>query len=103
MHNLVINSKLTPSIIDHKDADATTAVRERVVQSRPQSTLVQHAQTLLDIASLGHGNDASVIAKVQDTILLEDRAEHVLDNDTWRWVADEGRLFLKLFGEEINA
>jgi hypothetical protein len=34
--------------------------------------------------------------------LLEDWAEHGLDNDTWAWVRDERGLFMQLLGEEIN-
>jgi len=57
---------------------------------------------LLDIASLGHGNDGTVLTDVKNTVLLEDRAEHVLDDDGWCRVGDETRLLMKLLGEEIN-
>jgi hypothetical protein len=35
-------------------------------------------------------------------VLLEDRAEHVLDNDRGSRVGDEARLLVELLGEEIN-
>ena len=41
--------------------------------------------------------------KVEDSVLLEDGAEHGLDDNTWAWVGDEGRLFVQLLGEEVNA
>lgn len=33
--------------------------------------------------------------------MLENGTEHALDDDGWRWVGDEARLFMKLLGEEI--
>jgi len=57
---------------------------------------------LLDIASLGHGNDGTVLTDIKNTVLLEDRAEHVLDNDGWCRVGDEARLLMELLGEEVN-
>jgi hypothetical protein len=44
----------------------------------------------------------SAILEIKDSILLEDRAKHSLDNNTWAWVGDERRLFMQLLGEEIN-
>ena len=57
---------------------------------------------MLDIASLGHGNDGTVLTDVKNTVLLEDRAEHVLDNNGWPRVGDEARLLMELLGEEVN-
>jgi hypothetical protein len=54
-----------------------------------QLALVKNGKTLLDITSLGHGDDATIITNVQDTVLLEDRTDHVLNNHGWRWVADK--------------
>jgi hypothetical protein len=44
----------------------------------------------------------SAILEIEDTILLEDRTQHSLDDNTWAWVGDEGRLFMQLLGEEVN-
>ena len=40
--------------------------------------------------------------KIKNPVLLEDRAKHSLDNNTWTWVGDERRLFMQLLSEEIN-
>jgi hypothetical protein len=40
--------------------------------------------------------------EIKDTVLLEDRAKHGLDDNTWAWVRDERRLFMQLLSEEIN-
>jgi hypothetical protein len=34
--------------------------------------------------------------------LLEDWAEHVLDDNRWGRVGDEAGLFMELLGEEVN-
>jgi len=57
---------------------------------------------LLDITSLGHANNGTVVSQVQDSVLLEDWAEHALDDDRGLWVAYEGRLFVKLSSEQVN-
>jgi hypothetical protein len=42
------------------------------------------------------------ILEIENTVLLEDRAEHGLDDDTWGWVGDERGLFVQLLGEEVD-
>ena len=41
--------------------------------------------------------------EIKNSVLLEDWAEHSLNNDAWAWVGDERRLFMQLLGEEINS
>ena len=41
--------------------------------------------------------------EIENTVLLEDGAEHGLDDDTWAWVGDERGLFVQLLGEEVDA
>ena len=57
---------------------------------------------MLDIARLSHGDNAAIIADIEDTVLLEDWAEHVLDNDRGRGVRDKAGLLVELLGEEID-
>jgi len=102
MDDLVIDSHLLTIVIDDKNADTATAIVERLSQAGEEIALVKDRKTLLDIASLGHGNDVTVFTDVKNTVLLEDRAEHVLDNDGWCRVGDEARLLMELLGEEVN-
>ena len=81
MDDLVVHGELTPSIIDDQYTNTATAVGEGVIESRPQSTLINDWKTLLHIASLGHGNNTAVVANVENAVLLENGAEHVLDDD----------------------
>ena len=74
MDDLVVHGELTSSIIDDQYTNAAAAIGEGVIESRPQSTLINDWKTLLHIASLGHGNNAAVIANVKDTVLLENGA-----------------------------
>ena len=84
--DLVVDSKLATLIIDDEDTNTATTVVEGVRETVQQVALVDDGKALLDVASLGHGNDAAVIADVKDTVLLEDGAEHVLDDDRGRRV-----------------
>lgn len=89
MDDLEVDGKLTALIADDKDANAATAVVEGVDEAVEQAALVEDGKTLLDVASLSHGNDTAVVADVKNAVLLEDGTDHVLDDDRWAWVADE--------------
>ena len=103
VNDLVVNSHLHAIIVDDKDTDAASAIVERLCETGHEGALVEDGKALLDIARLGHGNDTTILTDVENTVLLEDRAEHVLDNNRRAGVADEGRLFVKLLGEEVDA
>lgn len=101
MDDLHVNGELVAVVVEDKDADAATAGLERVVQTRPEVGLVDDGQALLDITSLGHGNDVAV-GHVEDAVLLEDRAEHGLDDNAGGRVGDERGLLVQLLGEEVH-
>ncbi|KAK6428641.1 hypothetical protein LTR95_015211, partial [Oleoguttula sp. CCFEE 5521] len=103
VHNLVVNSELTPVIIDDKDPHTATTIVEAVGQTAEKLALVKDGQTLLDIAGLSHGDDATVIADVKNAVLLEDRTEHVLHDNRRARVADEAGLLMELLAEEVDA
>ena len=88
--NLVVDSHLHTIVIDDEDADAATAVVKGLCQAGEETALVKDGKALLDITTLGHGDNAAVLADVENTVLLEDRTEHVLDDDRWRGVGDKG-------------
>lgn len=44
----------------------------------------------------------NAILEIEDAVLLEDRAEHGLDDNTWAGVGDERGLFMQLLGEEVD-
>lgn len=58
---------------------------------------------MLDVPSLGHGDDTAIITDIKNTVLLKDRAKHVVDNDRWSRVRYETRLFVKLLSEEVDS
>jgi hypothetical protein len=100
--NLVVNSELLAFIVDDEDANAAAAVVERLGQTVKEAALVEDGKALLDITSLGHGDDATILTDVKNTVLLEDRAEHVLDHDRGSRVGDEAGLLMELLGEKVN-
>jgi hypothetical protein len=42
------------------------------------------------------------ISEVKNTVLLEDRTQHGLNDDRRAWVRDERRLFMQLLSEEVD-
>jgi hypothetical protein len=102
VHDLVVDSHLETIVVDDEDADAAPAVVERLGQTSDETALVEDGKALLDIARLSHGNNATILTDVKDAVLLEDGAEHVLDNDGGGRVGDEARLFMELLGEEVD-
>lgn len=99
--DLVVDGELTALVADDQNADGATAVVEAVGETLEQAALVDDRETLLDITGLGHGDDAAVIANVEHAVLLEDWADHVLDDDRRGRVADERRLLVQLLGEQV--
>lgn len=73
-----------------------------LLQLGPEITLVNNLETLLDLTSLGHGNELAIVTNVDQTVLLEDRAEKGVENHRWRRVRNDTRLLVKLLGEKVN-
>jgi hypothetical protein len=99
--DLHVDGELTATIVEDQDADAATARLESLVEASVQVGLVNDRETLLDVASLGHGDNVALL-HVKDTVLLEDRAEHGLDDNAGGGVGDERGLLMKLLGEEVD-
>jgi len=99
--DLHVDYELAATVADDEDSDAAAARLEGFGEAAPEVGLVDDGEVLLDIAGLGHCNNNAIL-KVEDTILLEDRAEHSLDDDTRAGVRDERRLLVQLLGEEVD-
>jgi hypothetical protein len=102
VHDLVVDNELATTVVDDENTDGTAARVEAVADAVTQAALVQDGDALLDVTALGHGDDTAVITDVKDTVLLEDRTEHVLDDDGGGWVGDEAALLVQLLGEQVN-
>lgn len=103
MDDLVINCQFASSIIDDQNPNTASTIGKSIVEPGPQPALINNWETLLDITSFGHGHDTSIITDVKNTVLLEDRTEHTLNDDRGRWVGYEAGFFMKLLGEEIDS
>jgi hypothetical protein len=101
MERLHVDDQLTAMVCDDEDTNAATTALEGFGKTGPQVGLVDDGNVLLDITSLGHGNDNTIL-EIENTILLEDGAEHGLDNNARAGVGNEWRLLMQLLGEEIN-
>lgn len=103
MDDFVVNGELTTSVINDQYPHAPAAVGEGLVEPRPQSALVNDRKSLFDVSSFGHGDNTAIVADIKDTVLLEDGAEHVLNDDRRRGIRHETRLFMELLSKEVNA
>lgn len=101
MDNLHVDSHLAAVVADDEDTNAAAARLEGLLETAAEAALVNDGEALLDITSLGHG-DNRVVLDVKDAVLLEDRAEHGLDDDAGSGVGDEGGLLVQLLGEEVD-
>lgn len=54
------------------------------------------------MANWGHDQLTGTVLDVEDSVLLEDRAEHGLDDNAGSGVGDEGALLMEGLGEEID-
>jgi len=102
VNDLEVNSELNTIVVDDEDADAAATIVKGLSQTLEQTALVKDRKTLLDIAGLGHGDDAAILTDVENTVLLEHGAEHVLDHDGGGRVGDEGGLLMELLGEQVH-
>ena len=80
VNHLIINSKLMTTIVDDENTNAAAAMVEAVTETIKKIALVKDTQTLLDVTSFGHSNNAAVVTDIQNAVLLEHRATHVLDD-----------------------
>ena len=81
MDDLVVDDKFSATIIDDKSSDAASTIVESTTNLIIETTLINDWQTLLDITSLGHADDGTIVRHVKDSVLLEDGSEHALNND----------------------
>jgi len=89
MDDLVVNDKLPATIVDDESSNAAPTIIEGTADLGVETTLIDNWKTLLDITSLGHADNGTTLLYIKDSVLLEDRSEHALDDDRWLWVADE--------------
>jgi hypothetical protein len=102
MDDPVVDSKFTAPIVNDENTDTATTIVKGISEAFKELTLVEDRKALFDVTGLSHGDDAAITTDVQNAVLLEDRAKHVLYNDRWRWVGNEARLFMELLREEVN-
>lgn len=100
--NLVVNCKLFAVISDDQNADGTRSTSIGLLEATPQVALINNPQSLLDLTSLGHGNELSIVTNVNESVLLEDGTQDGVENDRWGGVRDNTGLLVHLLGEKID-
>jgi len=101
VNNLDIDNELAAIVVDNEDTNAAVALVEGSRQTGVKPGLVDDRQAGLDITRLSHGGDTAVL-DVKNAVLLENRPEHGLNNDTGGRVGDKGRLLMQLLAEQIH-
>jgi hypothetical protein len=99
--DLHVDGELAAVVAEDQDADGAAARLESLLETGPQVGLLDDGEAGLDVTRLGHGNNIALL-DVENAVLLEDGAEHGLDDDARGRVRDEGRLLLELLGEEVD-
>lgn len=102
MDDLVVDDEFSAAVVDDESTHTATTIIEGTADLSEETTLVNNGQTLLDITSLGHADNGTILSDVEDSVLLEDGSEHALNDNRWLWVALEGALFVKGAGEEVD-
>lgn len=101
MDDLHVDSKFLSVVVEDKDTNAATARLESTGEATDEVGLVNDREALLDVAGLGHGRHVP-ISEVENAVLLEDGAEHGLNDDAGGRIGDERGLLMQLLAEEID-
>lgn len=80
VHDSVVDGKLTTFIAKNKNSDAATTLVESISETLQKVALVNDRKSLLDVTTLGHGNNVAIIADIKDAVLLEHRSVHLLNH-----------------------
>jgi len=100
--DLVVDGKLLSVVRDDEDTDGARAAAESGLELGPEVTLVNDAESLLDLARLGHGDELTIVTDVDEAVLLEDRSEEGVEDNRRGGVRDNAGLLVKLLGEQVN-
>lgn len=100
--DLVVDCKLLAVVRDDEHTDRARATGESILQAGPQVPLLNDLEALLDLTGLGHSDELTVVANINETVLLEDGAEQRVEDNRGGGVRDNTRFLMELFGEEVN-
>jgi hypothetical protein len=102
VNDLVVNNELATAVVDNQSSDAASAIREGALDLGEEVVIVNDGQTLLDIACVGHADNAAIVSDVEDAVLHEDWSEHALHVYAGLRVGAEAGLFLQFLGEQVH-
>lgn len=81
MDDLVVNNEFATTVIDNKGSDTASTIIEGSGDLVVETTLINNREALLNITALSHTDDSAILSQIKDSVLLEDRSEHALDDD----------------------
>lgn len=103
VNHLQVDNQLASTLVDHQHPDTSVSLVVGTLDLFEKVALVDDGDALLDVAALGHGHDLAIVADVQNTVLLEDGAEHGLHHDRGLGVAHKGALLVQFPCEQVHA
>jgi len=103
MDSLEVNNEFLGTVADDKDTDGTRAVAKSIVDLLDEVTLGDDGNTSLQLTGVSLEVKRNVLTSLDDLVLLEGWGQHGVENDRWRWVADNAILLDELVGEQVNA
>jgi len=102
VNDLVVNGQLLSVVVDDQDTDGARASTESLLETAPEMTLVDDLEAILDLAGLRHGDEFAVVTDVDETVLLEDGADHGVEDDVRGGVGHNARFLVELLGEQVD-
>lgn len=98
---LDVNNEVDTTVAEDEDTDAAAARVESLLDAVAEVGLLADRDVGLDVASLGHAGDATLL-DVKDAVLLGDGSENGVDENAGSRVGGQGRVLVELLGEDID-
>jgi len=99
---LEVNNEFLLAIRNNKNADSTRALLEGLVNLNCEFTLGDNWDASLDLTRVGLDEEGSIITSLDDLVLLEAWGQDGVEDDRWRWVADNADFLAEFTGEQVN-
>jgi len=100
--SLEVNDELLRTVADDKDTNGTGAAAKGIVDLLGEVALSNDGNTSLQLTGLSLEVERNVLTSLDDLVLLEGWGQHGVEDDRWRWVADNAVLLDELVGEEVH-
>lgn len=102
MNSLVIHCELSALIGNNQYTNRARSTTKGLLQTRPEMSLINNLESLLDFPSLRHCNELAVLSDINEPVLFENRAKKGVKDNGRRGMGNHTWLLVELLGEQIN-